>query len=286
MKKLGIGFLAFGTVWIVLQWIPPRTSEGRSVLEGDVFRIAHRCGKHVYPENTLFACKQIRDRRMADFLEFDFHLTKDGVPVVIHDDFLERTTNGKGLVREKNWEEISQLDAGYHFTPDQGLTYPYRGKGIRLNTLEDFFRELKSEKLMVEIKPDSTEAADILLDLIEAYKLQDRIIVGSFHQRVKDYLVEKKPELAFFASKQEVILWVLLEKVGLSHLYRIPSQTMALPPRQSILVLNSELIRKLHSQNVKVYVWTINDRESLEYWKNEGVDGVMTDDPRLFESIF
>lgn len=69
-----------------------------SLFQGNEFRIAHRCGKSILPENTLYACKEIYNNNLADILEMDVHLTKDSHLVVIHDATVDRTTNGKGRV--------------------------------------------------------------------------------------------------------------------------------------------------------------------------------------------
>src|SRR5574340_1218890 len=94
----------------------------------------HRGAAALAPENTLpsFALALALG---ADALELDVHGTRDGVIVVIHDDTLERTTKGQGAVRDHTWSALSQLDAGYHFTHD-GRTFPFRGQGVRLPTLD------------------------------------------------------------------------------------------------------------------------------------------------------
>lgn len=285
MKKWVYALLAISIFYILLLFLPVVEQQERAVLYHPSFRIAHRCGKLLYPENTLYACKEIIKNNLADFLEFDFHLTKDGVPVVIHDSTLDRTTNGTGPIEEKNWDEIKTLDAAYYFSLDGGKTYPLRGKGITLSTLEEFIRELKNFKLMIEVKTNSKEAADILLELVERYKMEDKVVLASFHQGIKDYMQQKKPNLAYIASKKDVTLWVILEKLNLSHLWNLRSQAMALPPQQSILRLNEELIQKAHNQKVSIHVWTINDRDEMIYWIQKGVDGIITDDPKLLTEV-
>lgn len=287
-KKLSLFIVFFAPVFLVVIYflIPPRQARKAEVfLSGSTFRIAHRCGRNIYPENTLFACQSILEEDLAEFLEFDFHLTKDKIPVVIHDPTLDRTTNGTGTIAEKNWDEIKDLDAGYRFTQDGGKTFPYRGKGVKLETLDTFLKTLGKSKLMIEVKPDSREAADALLEAIDKYDLHNQVVVGSFHQNVKDYLREQNPRLAFFASKSEVIKWVILYKLGLSHLYLPPSESMALPPDMGIVSLTEDMIFKIHNQGIQVHVWTINDREEMKKWKDLGVDGIMSDNPDKFSRL-
>jgi glycerophosphoryl diester phosphodiesterase len=287
MKKLGLslGILLF--IYLGLRLVPARSVESKPVFDSKgQFVVAHRCGRNVYPENTLYACKELAKSEIADYFEMDFHLTKDLVPVVIHDDRVDRTTNGSGLVSDLTLAELQSLDAGYRFTMDGGETFPYRGKGIRVETLEETFRTLTGRKLMVEVKPDSTEAADLLLALIQKYKLENRIIVGSFHQNIKDYLYQKAPQLTYFASSNEVILWTILEKFGLSHLYKMPAHLLAVPKKQSILEVTPEYLKSAQKQNLKVHVWTINDAETMQELIDMKVDGIMSDDPILLRKLY
>lgn len=264
---------------------PASSPPEKLAVSGDQFRIAHRCGRAIYPEDTLFACKKVFKEGIADYLEFDFHLTSDNVPVVIHDDSLDRTTNGTGKISERTWDEIKSLDAAYHFTEDGGKTYPYRNKGIHLDNLESFFKELPDAKLMIEVKPNSEHAADILLDLITKYKFDDKVMMGSFHQNIKDYMYEKRPDLAYYGSEKEITKWVILYQIGLSKLYQLPSDAMAVPTKLSVFNLDSKLIKTAQASGLKVYVWTINELEEIQKWKDAGIDGVMTDNPRLFQEL-
>src|SRR5262245_59418730 len=109
--------------------------------------IAHRGSSAVAPENTL-AAVDLAIRAKAHRVEFDVQLTKDGVPVVLHDETLERTTNGKGRVRDRTYKEISKLDAGSWFHAD------FRGE--RLPTL-DMVLELCRGKIPVNVEIKSED---------------------------------------------------------------------------------------------------------------------------------
>lgn len=287
MKKFASILLAAILVFLGAGFFlaPVGNSPEKPAVSGDQFRIAHRCGRTIYPEDTLFACKKVSEDGIADYLEFDFHLTSDNVPVIIHDESLDRTTNGTGKISEKTWDEIKSLDAGYHFTEDGGKTFPYRNKGVHLDKLESFFKELPNAKLMIEVKPNSEQAADILLDLIAKYKFDDKVMMGSFHQNIKDYMYKKRPDLAYYGSEKEITKWVILYQIGLSHFYQLPSDAMAVPTKLSIFNLDKKLIETAQSYGIKVYVWTINDLEEIQKWKDAGIDGVMTDNPRLFQEL-
>ena len=98
--------------------------------------IAHRGASGYAPENTL-AAFELAAKQGADAFELDVRLTRDGAPVVVHDETLDRTTNLAGPVRAKTLAELRQADAGFRFTPDRGATTPYRGAGSQMPTLAE-----------------------------------------------------------------------------------------------------------------------------------------------------
>ena len=100
--------------------------------------IAHQGGDELWPGNTMYAFEQAAALGV-DVLEMDLHITKDGVLVVMHDETVDRTTDGAGKIEEMTLEEIKALDAGYDWSPDGGDTFPYRGQGIEVPTLEEIF---------------------------------------------------------------------------------------------------------------------------------------------------
>src|SRR5215208_4261700 len=91
---------------------------------------AHRGGARLWPENTLVAFRGAIELGITH-LETDVHRTRDGEIVVFHDARLERTTNGRGLIRDHTLAELEKLDAGYHFTPD-GKSHPFRNRGVKI----------------------------------------------------------------------------------------------------------------------------------------------------------
>src|SRR5688572_4555173 len=113
--------------------------------------IGHRGAAGVAPENTLPSFERAFDDG-AQFVELDVRESRDGEVVIIHDETLERTTNGVGLVNQHTLKELKALDAGYRFKPDGGISYPFRNQKIELPTLEDFFSSFPLGKAIIEIK--------------------------------------------------------------------------------------------------------------------------------------
>src|SRR5699024_12111136 len=87
----------------------------------------------------------------ANVLEYDTHLTNDGHLVVIHDDTVERTTNGIGKVNEMTLEEVQMLDAGYYFTDDND-EYTFRDQGVYIPTIEEVFQKYPNMRHLIELK--------------------------------------------------------------------------------------------------------------------------------------
>ena len=113
-----------------------RPRPGRTYLAGAPMLVAHRGGSLLAPENTMAAFSSATDDWWADMLEMDVRLTRDGHVVVIHDDSVDRTTDGSGKVSEMTLEEIKDLDAGYRFRDLVG-GFPFKGKGVTVPTLEE-----------------------------------------------------------------------------------------------------------------------------------------------------
>ncbi len=138
-----------------------RRRSGARRLDGEwPVNFAHRGASARAPENTLEAFRLAAEDG-AGGLETDVHVTRDGHVVAIHDDSVDRTTDGSGLVRETTLAELQSLDAGYRFTPDGGATFPYRGKGVRVPELREVllgFPDLASGPLFEEVAVEGSVA--------------------------------------------------------------------------------------------------------------------------------
>jgi glycerophosphoryl diester phosphodiesterase len=131
-------------------------SPSESVFLADRFlNIAHRGGARLAPEHTLVAFENAL-RVGADVIEFDLHATVDGVIVILHDATVDRTTDGTGVVRNMTFAELRALDAGYRFTRDGGATFPWRGKGLTIPTLEEALERFADVPITVEFKQVSS----------------------------------------------------------------------------------------------------------------------------------
>ncbi len=250
--------------------------------------IAHQGGNGIWPGDTLYAFEKAVEIG-ADVLEMDAHITKDSQIVLMHDENIDRTTDGTGLIEALTLSELKQLDAAYQWSNDEGKTFPYRGQGIQVPTLEELFQKFPQMRYVIEIKLTQNPIDKPLCDLIRKYDMQDKVMIASFHDTAMQNFRATCPESATSASRAEVTKFVLLGKVFLSGFIAPQYQSLQPPydPEQSlnIPVMTKRFIREAHAKNVKVEPWTVDDPELMKQYIEWGVDGIMTNRPDLMIQI-
>jgi glycerophosphoryl diester phosphodiesterase len=246
--------------------------------------IAHQGGDGIWPGDTLYAFEQAVAIG-ADVLEMDAHLTQDGQIVLMHDEEVDRTTNGTGLIEELTLAELKQLDAAYTWSNDGGKTFPYRGQGIEVPSLEVLFQKFPQMRYVIEIKLTQNPIDQPLCDLIRKYGMQDHVMVASFHDEAMQNFRLTCPEIATSASRGEVTRFVLLGKAFLSAFIAPEYQSIQPPydPEESmnIPIMTERFIREAHAKNIKVEPWTVDDPALMKQYIKWGVDGIITDRPDL-----
>ena len=241
--------------------------------------IAHRGGAGLWPENTLFAFRNAVEIG-ADALEFDVHATSDGELVVIHDSTVDRTTDGSGRVAEMTWKALRELDAGYNWTADDGASYPYRGMGLRVPSLDEVMSALPDTRMIIELKGVSETARAGFSRAIGASLHPERKVIASFRSESVKYIRANNPGIATSSTAGEVLLFWVLNSVGLGFAYVPGGETMQVPPEYLDLPLvTSSFVTGAHRHNVDVYVWTINREEDMKRHIDHGADGIITDYP-------
>ena len=247
---------------------------------------AHRGGSALAPENTLTAFR-VGASFQADALELDVRLSADDVVMVFHDETLERTTNGVGKVREHTLAELKALDAGYHFTNDNGATYPYRGQGVTIPTLAEVYAEFPDLLINVDIKDPLPEAAERLAEVIAEAGATDRTIVGSFHDDILTHFRKIAPDVATAAGETETRAFYFLQWLKLGRLHRPLSDVYQIPPRYGRFQLATpSFIASAHKLNQAVHFWTIDDPAEMRGLLDMGADGIITDHPDLALEVF
>lgn len=286
-----LGFLIFILAIYVVLRLLASPAEDYPYFAGDAVQvIAHQGGEEVRPSNTMAAFNHAAEMGV-DVLEMDVHSTADGVLVLIHDDTVDRTTDGTGKVNELTFAEIQQFDAGEYWTDDDGATYPYRGQGITIPALEEVLQTHGDLPMVIEIKQETPSIIEPFCNMLQKYEMTDRVLVGSFHHEVLIEFREACPGVATSMSQKEITpLWAL-SLVGLEEFYTPAGQavqvplTSELPVLGEVDVVTERFINNAHKRNIHVEVWTIDDPAEMERLIGMGVDGIITDRPDLMLDV-
>lgn len=221
---------------------------------------AHRGASVDAPENTLAAfSKAIED--MADVIELDVQMTKDGYIVVMHDTSAYRTTGVLKNITELTLREVKRLDAGYWYSEEY--------KGEKVPTLEEVLQLAKGKiKLNIEIKTadNSDEVAKKVVKLIQKYSMQDSCVITSFDysalQAVRSY--DEDIEVGYILS------------VAYGKFYEIDDVDFF---SVNASFLTKRVVDAIHNSGKQVYAWTVNNDASIKNLTNKGVDNIITDKP-------
>lgn len=234
----------------------------------------HRGASAYAPENTLASFNLAFDLG-ADGVELDVSLTKDGVPVVMHDNRVDRTTDGHGAVGEMTLAEIKRLDAGAQFNT--------KFRGERIPTLEEVLStvgkrgivniELKSGKL-----PNVGLETVAIAKVIEETNAVDRVIISSFNHfalhRMHD--IDARLPLGYLYFNRVTISFPYLETRPLA-------RPTALHPRY--VVVTPQFMRWARGKHYQINTWTVDEPEEIRRLIALGVDSVMTNKPDVLKQV-
>ena len=239
---------------------------------------AHRGGSALRPENTILAF----DHGLAlgaDGLEFDVHLSRDGIVVIHHDATLDRTTNGHGPVAALNADELARLDAGYNFVPSEHLTHPYRAAAGGVPQLRDVLRRYPAALLIIELKVNDPDLAKRTVDEVRAAGALDRVALGSFGTRVLRAARAYEPRIRTGSSREETRL-ALYRSRCFWPVRRPAYQEFQVPEwAGSTHVVSPRFVRHAHQAGLPVKVWTVDDEADMRRLLSWGVDAIISDRP-------
>lgn len=245
--------------------------------DGDGFVIiGHRGASAYHPENTMSAFRAAYEMG-AEMIELDVTLSKDGIPVVIHDETLERTTNGKGKVSSFSLSELKKLDAGSWFSNTH--------RGEQIPTLEEVLEfardkisvniEIKPEAVTDEIKGGIEEKA---WDLVKKYEMNAYVLFSSFDYRAITHLKELDVDIS------AALLYEKQQSKG-----RSPSQLITDYNADAFNCSYREFSKKwadeADSQGFPVFVYTVNNERRMKKMIKRGVSGIFSDKPDLLKKL-
>jgi len=266
--------------------------------------IAHAGGDLEAPHETMFAYVTAVEAG-ADMLEMDVRLSADGRLMVVHDDTVDRTTNGTGAVRDLTAAQLQQLDNAYWFVPGCWSCHDrpaseYRYRGIRtgeqppppgftpddftIPTLQQIFDRFPDRLLDIEIKdgPDGMAAAEKLAALLQETGRGDRVTVASFDDAILDHFKALAPDVATSPGLGRMTQWFFDRAPMPEH------KVLQVPPVYSgITVVTPEFVADAHRLGLAVHVWfNGNDDDVPTEWStllDMGVDGLITGKPKLLQ---
>jgi glycerophosphoryl diester phosphodiesterase len=198
---------------------------------------------------------------------------------VLHDDTVDRTTNGHGAVRAMDWDDVRRLDAGWrHRTPDGA--HPHRGRGIRIPTLDELLAACPDAPLNVEVKQRTPPIVERVLAVLDAHAARDRTLLAAEHHDVMETIREAAPDVLTSFSATEVAAFVERLREGRWDGYHPAGVALQVPPAfGDVTIVSRESVAAAHRFGLEVHVWTINDAAEMTRLLALGVDAIMTDDP-------
>lgn len=244
---------------------------------------AHQGGDHLWPGNTMLAFEGAVALGV-DVLELDTQVTADGVVVVIHDDTVDRTTDGTGAVAEKTLDELRALDAAYRWRPPGGPAdvFPHRGEGHAIPTLAEVLEAFPTVGVNLDMKALDPRVPELTCEVIRAADRIDSVMVASFHDANLSAFRQACPEVATSAGPGEVRDFYTFNLLFVGRWTLPAADAFQVPVRQGrVEIVTPRMVRGLRERNVRLDVWTINDEAEMRRLLDLGVGGIITDRPDL-----
>lgn len=241
----------------------------------------HRGSSGTMPENTLGAFSEALAAG-AERLEMDVHLTADEEVIVLHDADLDRTTDGRGPAARLRLSEIRELDAGYQFeSPDGG--HPFRGRKMRIPTFAEVLTHFSSVPLNIELKVDEPVLVSAVKRLLERHGAMGRVLLAAEGQSLMQRIRAAMPDVLTGMCMQEVLEFL---GNGGNPGYRAPGFALQIPVSYAgIPIITPQMVSIAHAVNLEVHAWVINEEAEIRELVEMGVDGIMTDFPRLAANV-
>ena len=243
---------------------------------------AHRGGCALGPENTV-AAFDLGLAAGADGLEFDVHLSADGIAVVHHDRTLDRTTTEAGPVAARKAVELGRIDAGFSFSV--GGTFPFRSQGIGIPTLGEVLQRYPDVPIVIDMKVDSREMGEAVAHEVRRAGAVERVCAAGYGARSAAAVRAALPEMAFSACHAEVRVALFRTWAGWP-VRRVAYASYQIPEVAGRLrIVSPRFIRYAHASGLKVHAWTVDDEPDMRRLLAWGVDGLVTNRPNVAARI-
>jgi glycerophosphoryl diester phosphodiesterase len=240
--------------------------------------IGHRGACGYAPENTLVSIHTAADMGIQ-WVEFDVKLTRDGIPILFHDDMLDRTTNGSGLVAETDYDDIRQMEAGSWF----GESFA----GVGIPTLEEALEVVidRGLGLNMEIKPcpgREKETAEVALDILShVWDEHDRLLISSF----KPVCVEAARDMANDWARGMLFKPTEENPDPLENWKDVVDYLDVKTVNLRADLVTQEISNEIADLGLSLLVFTVNDEEQAEEFFRMGVDCIVSDVPDVILDV-
>ncbi len=210
-------------------------------------------------------------------------MTRDGTVVAFHDPSLDRVTDRSGAIAALSIAEVETADAGHVFTLDGGHSFPFRGRGVGIPRLEELL--IRWPEVRVNIDPKTDECVEPLVALIDRLGAWDRVGFGAFSDRRLRRVRALSRRRACTSMGPRAIAVARLAAAG-GRMPRLGADCVQVPRRSGPLpIVTPRFVDAAHRAGLPVHVWTVNDATAMHELLDLGVDGIMTDRPRLLRDV-
>ena len=242
--------------------------------------IAHAGGEGLGPANTLVAMRASMSAG-ADVNDADVHITADGVLVAIHDDTVDATTDGSGLVLGKTLPELRALDASWSFAGPEN-DFPFRGKGVTIPTIEEVLTEFPNTLTSLEFKDDTGAAPRAMCDLLRRLGRTGNVYLSSDTDPAIEEFKADCPEVATTVTDALVPVMRAAQASGAAWCSPVP---IGQPPYNENRKPTAASLKWSHDHGLANFTWTVDDPATLRYLAKIGMDAVYTRRPDLARKI-
>lgn len=238
----------------------------------------HRGASGNAPENTIPSFEAAYNAG-AEYFEMDVHSSKDGEILVIHDETVDRTTDGCGFVKSMTVDEIKKLDAGFNFSTDDGKTFPFRNKGVGIPTLLELLRIFPDNYFNIEIKQQIPDITELVINTVRKASAEERVLLASENDLVMLGIREKTAIPTSLSHSEAALLFSSIRREG-GFIKPDTAVAVQIPEfYNKIHLISYEAVNAIHRLGMEVHVWTVNEMESIEKLLKIGVDGIISDYP-------
>ncbi|KAA9022088.1 glycerophosphodiester phosphodiesterase [Niallia endozanthoxylica] len=248
----------------------------------DILNVSHRGASGHAPEHTLVSY-DMGEKMHGDYIEVDLQMTKDGHLIAMHDEKVDRTTDGTGDVKDMELAEVKELDAGSWFNE----TYPeYANEkyaGLQVPTLEEVFQKFgKNNSYYIETKSPAIYPGmeKELLRLVNKYKInKDKLLVQSFSPESLTIMHELDPSIKLV----QLLSYRSYATITDEQIAEVKEYAMGIGPNHTYL--NEEYIQKVVGNGLEIHPYTVNEKERMKQLIDWGVTGMFTNFPDLLHEV-